>query len=395
MSASQRYLFKHSSGMYHLVLKVPIDLQLTLGLKWIRRSLKTSNLQDATILLNTHLSKLKSSFTLLRTGVLDADQIIALKASLVPCKPLENKTNASLSLGELIDKYILEHSVNWATSTTKSFNNKFEAMIKTVPSDGNIDGYNRDSYIAYRNELAKQGYSSKSINDRMNLLSSLLKWGVRNGYVERNNAEGLQVKLDKPADEQRKIFEPDDLKRIINNLPKNDRCPWMFWIPMIAMYSGMRREEICQLRKVDVVQVDEVWCFKIVGDSQAGLTVKTASSSRIVPVHPKLIELGLLEHVQLQQPKDNLWGFKRYKNQSEYGKKFGNWFSTFNREFVTQDPLKCFHSFRHTVANTLKQSEVQEGLIAELLGHKNNSITTGRYGKKYKVRVLLDSIGYL
>jgi integrase len=229
----------------------------------------------------------------------------------------------------------------------------------------------------------------------MNLLSSLLKWGVRNGYVERNNAEGLQVKLDKPADEQRKIFEPNDLKRITNNLPKNDRCPWMFWIPMIAMYSGLRREEICQLRKVDVVQVDEVWCFKIVGDSQAGLTVKTASSSRIVPVHLKLIELGLLEHVQLQQPKDNLWGFKRYKNQSEYGKKFGNWFSTFNREFVTQDPLKCFHSFRHTVANTLKQSGVQEGLIAELLGHKNNSITTGRYGKKYKVRVLLDSIGYL
>lgn len=96
MSLPFKYLRLKSGGVYHLVMKVPVDLQSVLDRKVIKRSLKTSNLQDATILLNTHLSKLKSSFTLLRTGVLDADQIIALKASLVPCKPLENKTNTSL-----------------------------------------------------------------------------------------------------------------------------------------------------------------------------------------------------------------------------------------------------------------------------------------------------------
>ena len=148
MSTAPQYLYRKPSGVYHLSIRVPSDLQSILDIKWIRRSLKTSNLQDATILLNTHLSKLKSSFTLLRTGVLDVDQIIALKASLVPCKPLENKTNTSLSLGELIDKYILEHSVNWAASTTKSFTNKFEAMKNVLSNEVkgmDINSYNRDS----------------------------------------------------------------------------------------------------------------------------------------------------------------------------------------------------------------------------------------------------------
>ena len=400
MSVGTKYLHL-KSDTYHLFKRVPSDLQSVLEAKWIKRSLKTSNLEEATLLINTHLSKIQSAFTLLRTGVLDANQIMALKASIMPCKRLENKTNTSLSLAELIDKYISEHSVNWSASTIKSFKSKFDTMIKTLPSNGvqtavkvadDINSYTRDSYINYRNKLNKLGYSPKSINDRMNLLSSLLKWGVRNGFVERNHAEGLQVKLDKSADEQRKVYDPDDLKRVIDNLPRSNKSPWMFWIPLIAMYSGMRREEICQLRAKDIEQIDGVWCFKIVGDSQAGLTVKTSFSSRIVPVHPYLVDQGFLTYLANQESDSNLWGFKKYKNQWEYGKKFGNWFSTFNREYVTQDPLKCFHSFRHTVANTLKQRGVQESLIAELLGHKNDSITTGRYGKKYQPNILFQQV---
>ena len=396
-----KYLRLQSNGIYYVVLRVPSDLSDHFDTPLIKKSLKTSRFEEATLLLNTHLSKIQSAFTLLRTGVLDANQIMALKASIMPCKRLENKTNTSLSLAELIDKYISEHSVNWSASTIKSFKNKFDTMIKTLPSNGvqtavkdgvDINSYTRDSYINYRNKLNKLGYSPKSINDRMNLLSSLLKWGVRNGFVERNHAEGLQVKLDKSADEQRKVYDPDDLKRVIDNLPRSNKSPWMFWIPLIAMYTGMRREEICQLRAKDIEQINGVWCFKIVGDSQAGLTVKTSFSSRIVPVHPYLVDQGFLTYLANQESDANLWGFKKYKNLWEYGKKFGNWFSTFNREYVTQDPLKCFHSFRHTVANTLKQRGVQESLIAELLGHKNDSITTGRYGKKYQPTILFQQV---
>jgi len=57
---------------------------------------------------------------------------------------------------------------------------------------------------------------------------------------------------------------------------------------------------------------------------------------------------------------------------------------------------KSFHSFRHTVANQLKQKEVAESYIAELVGHAINGETFGRYGKVFQPEVLLsEAVGKL
>ncbi len=42
--------------------------------------------------------------------------------------------------------------------------------------------------------------------------------------------------------------------------------------------------------------------------------------------------------------------------------------------------------------NTLKQLEVSEAVIAELVGHKNDSITLSRYGKRYNLPLLNKAI---
>ena len=46
------------------------------------------------------------------------------------------------------------------------------------------------------------------------------------------------------------------------------------------------------------------------------------------------------------------------------------------------------HSFRHTVANELKQLGVEEKYIAAVLGHSYGSITHNHYGKDYKPELL-------
>ncbi|MBK5273644.1 MAG: tyrosine-type recombinase/integrase [Desulfuromonadales bacterium] len=43
----------------------------------------------------------------------------------------------------------------------------------------------------------------------------------------------------------------------------------------------------------------------------------------------------------------------------------------------------CLHSFRHTVADSFNNQECNEAVIAEILGHRNESITTGRYRKRF------------
>ena len=52
-------------------------------------------------------------------------------------------------------------------------------------------------------------------------------------------------------------------------------------------------------------------------------------------------------------------------------------------------------SIRHSVANELKQLKVPGEVISELLGHKVDSITMNRYGKRYRPEVLLEAIKQL
>ena len=54
-------------------------------------------------------------------------------------------------------------------------------------------------------------------------------------------------------------------------------------------------------------------------------------------------------------------------------------------EIGVKTSKKSFHSLRHTFANELKQSGVNEQVASELLGHASQSITYGRYGKKIEV----------
>jgi integrase len=76
-----------------------------------------------------------------------------------------------------------------------------------------------------------------------------------------------------------------------------------------------------------------------------------------------------------------------------HGNSFSNWYQRFNRINVTDDPKKVFHSFRHTVTDTLKQAGVSETVIEEIVGHSNSgSMTMGRYGKRYQPKVLMDAL---
>ena len=81
-----------------------------------------------------------------------------------------------------------------------------------------------------------------------------------------------------------------------------------------------------------------------------------------------------------------------WREADGYSNAFGKWFQRFNREYVTDDPQNVFHSMSHLVTDCLKQAGVQEIVIAEIIGHANDSMTTGRYGKRYQPRVLLDAL---
>ncbi len=84
-----------------------------------------------------------------------------------------------------------------------------------------------------------------------------------------------------------------------------------------------------------------------------------------------------------------------WRDADGYSNAIGKWFPRFNCHFITDDPQKSFHSLGNAVVDILKQRGVQESIIAELLGHANSSITTGRYGNRYQPHVILEALKHV
>ena len=71
-----------------------------------------------------------------------------------------------------------------------------------------------------------------------------------------------------------------------------------FWLPLIALLTGARQNELAELRIEDLRQDVESgrWFFDI--GTEGGRSIKTASSRRKVPMHPHLEHVGLLRYRQ-------------------------------------------------------------------------------------------------
>jgi integrase len=212
--------------------------------------------------------------------------------------------------------------------------------------------------------------SINSVNKHVMRLNALLSYAVTEGIVTVNYAQGMMLSDKRRTDELRKVYSTEDLKVIVHNLPREQDRPERFWIPMIAMFSGMRLDEICQLYIEDVQHLDGAWCFNI--NAEKDKKLKNPASKRVVPIHPVLMSSGLLRYVEgVQKSSDpRLWMNLAWRKADGYGNAIGNWYRRFNREYVSKDDGKVFHSFRHTVTDCLtlqRESEVLQKI--RVTGH--------------------------
>lgn len=238
--------------------------------------------------------------------------------------------------------------------------------------------------------------STTTVNKNLNRISTLFEWIERHGYAQKNYFKGLGLKSTKQAHEERKSFTSGDLRKLFSSevfTEKKYKHSYYYWLPLIALYSGARIEEICQLHLADIRAESGVWVFDINGDGDVK-KLKTASSKRLIPIHSKLLQLGLLIRVQelCQQGKDRL--FPELKRQRDgYGQAASRWFNgRYRKSCGVTEEGKTFHSFRHTVSNHLKQKGIEENKTKSLLGHQIESMTYGRYANPYEPAVLKEVV---
>jgi integrase len=159
---------------------------------------------------------------------------------------------------------------------------------------------------------------------------------------------------------------------------EHDTTTALPWAALIGAYSGARLEEIARLKAADIKETEGACYFEIAADGNS----KTKAATRVVPVHRKLLDAGLLRYRDAL-PKDSML-FPSLKSKSskpgKLGPKLGDAFNSWRKRLGIVRPGVNFHSFRHTVGDRLRKAGVPEDDRAALLGHEDERITSKVYG---------------
>jgi integrase len=236
-----------------------------------------------------------------------------------------------------------------------------------------------------------------TINKHLATYSSLFRWAVSNSYLANNFFQGITLPQKRKDEPSREAFTQDQLQTIFDNLIHNHGLVHKDahkWGSLIGLFTGARVNEIAQLKVKDVRQVEGIWCFDI-NDSD-NKTLKTTASKRVVPIHPKLIELGLLDYRDSVEAQ----GYERllhqltYQRGNGYGKNLSRWFNErFLKVLGMKEKTLVFHSLRHAMVTALLRAGVEEPLVKAIVGHTQNGVTLQTYFERgFKVQQLHDVI---
>ena len=240
----------------------------------------------------------------------------------------------------------------------------------------------------------KETQTPQNINKRLSKLSVFGNWGVRQGLLLNNPFSGMKFSVKKQPN-RRQPFSKDDLRTILkpetylkwtihfthpyrkdratNNLP-------YYWVFLLGLFSGMRTNEMCQLRMIDIKKLNNIW-FMFVEDSEE-TRVKTENAIRKVPVHPQLIDLGFIDYV------GNLKKKKKGRVFWELTEDRDGFASHVSRHYnqrvlpslgIWEKYVKVLYCTRHTFINKCYSEKIDENVIKVLVGHEKD-FTMKHYG---------------
>ena len=157
---------------------------------------------------------------------------------------------------------------------------------------------------------------------------------------------------------------------------------------LLGLYTGARVSELGQLHLGDFVEEDGLPCIRISADGQ-GQSLKTDASARTVPLHPRLIEWGLMRHVEALRNSGQTRLFPRTKVGSVNG--HGNFLSAAFGRYIKSIGVEPrvgkvgFHSLRKTVVQTMQSAGVPSEYRAQFVGHELGDEHHAAYSRRYSM----------
>jgi integrase len=257
--------------------------------------------------------------------------------------------------------------------------------------------------------IARSRLSRKTLEKWFQCLGAMFRFGRLHDFCDVVPTEGIRRPKKKNVEPPRQHFEPDEIQLIFSsplyrghsgdayrckpgNTIKRDA---KYWLPLLALFTGCRRDEMVQARVSDVKEQGGIHFLHITTVSDDGgrqKKVKTASSRRKVPFHKAIVNAGFLDYVYDLRERGELYLFPEIDQTArEPAGAFGKWFDRFCGRLAKINniaagrgidaPTRTFHSYRHTFKRACRDAGISKDIHDELTGHAGSNDVGGDYGR--------------
>jgi len=385
---------------------VPDDLRQIIGKTEIRRSLNTRHYLQAKAAFALAYAESERLFSDARQGLYVEHREPETMGKPVHTALLPAPTNSSIRLSEALTRYVQSismsdrseyvsrrHAVDYSRAVNRFIRDMGDKPIASIqPSDIHAFAAN---LIQPAEEKVKP-LATSSTRLLLARVSSVMAFTVDSGLLETNPVTASRIhkrlgsgkpkrRLDDNRgytwDELVTLFSHTEFQQLRNAEGRPGNA--VYWIPLIAAYTGGRREELAQLYVEDIHQHEGgAWFIRII-DDQPDKSVKTDSSRREVPVHPDLIALGLLTLVQNRTPGTRVFPQLVKVSDGFAGIVSKTWRPVTQRCGVYQPGRNPLHAFRHSFKTLAREHGIPKEVSDWITGH-----ASGHIGDSYGVNPL-------
>ncbi len=325
-----------------------------------------------------------------------------------PVPPVNVSAAKTPVLSDLVEQWAAERT---PTPKTVEMWRRTVALFDRHAGALPVASITKRQVISFKDHLISGGKSRATVANRINQLRALFRYAVELDLIVNDPSAGIRVPADKRASEARVQFDAEALAAVFNGpvhalgaRPSRAGGEAAYWLPLLALYTGARLNELGQLRPQDVSeepyrdaqdQLRSAWVVRFVEDLEAGLTLKTASSQRRIPIHQTLIDLGFLSYVQGMKEAGRQRLFPDLR-PDRFGTVTGNWskwFGSYLRETCgVKDRRLVFHSFRHSFKHYARECGVPKATNDAITGHESGDVGDAYGGLDYPLRPLVEGM---